>query len=516
MGLVSRLELKSNPFEHYTAETEPNISDYAVRPPYLSAIIDRSLALNSFTLFGERGSGKSATRITVFTTLWNEAEKPSSRTPLAVNVTDFSQVIEYFQGGRLDDRKLVELIAFHTLEKILAWLSSLDVADRDIYIQGLDPDERSLAVALLEAFYLNVPEMDRSVSTGDALKLLNSAWTTKSQIWMNARWDAISKIFATALAALSKRKIDADLDITEATEVILKSLKADSGNAARAILSKLVDLAQAFGFSGVCILIDKVDETSVTANSAEATARLVHPIFNHIQLLEVEGFSWIFFLWGNVKEHFSEKLPVRLDKIAHANITWSETGLREMIDARVEFFSNRQLKFESMLESEENADTIFSNLADIAMKSPRELIKVIDTIIREHDIIDQSRKLTSSSIDQGLNTYCVETVDAWYPETILNQVFRLGKVVFVNKDLQTKFKIGHQGARNKIIKWQESGIIIQDGTFPSDSGGKPVNRYKINDPKVLRIIQRKLLDIVGSDIEDEGDGEAEGSDYQKG
>jgi hypothetical protein len=32
--LVEALGLKENPFEHYVAETEPNIAEYAVRPPY--------------------------------------------------------------------------------------------------------------------------------------------------------------------------------------------------------------------------------------------------------------------------------------------------------------------------------------------------------------------------------------------------------------------------------------------------------------------------------------------------
>jgi hypothetical protein len=39
--LVKSLNLRGNPFEHYTAETEPDIANYAVRPPYLQAISDR-------------------------------------------------------------------------------------------------------------------------------------------------------------------------------------------------------------------------------------------------------------------------------------------------------------------------------------------------------------------------------------------------------------------------------------------------------------------------------------------
>ena len=59
--LVQSLGLRSNPFEHYTAETEPFIPSYAVRPPYLQAISDRVKGLSTFILFGDRGAGKSAT-----------------------------------------------------------------------------------------------------------------------------------------------------------------------------------------------------------------------------------------------------------------------------------------------------------------------------------------------------------------------------------------------------------------------------------------------------------------------
>lgn len=70
-----------------------------------------------------------------------------------------------------------------------------------------------------------------------------------------------------------------------------------------------------FGFTGVCVLVDKLDETSETDNSVEATARLIHPLLANIQLLEVDGFSWMFFVWGNVEDHFNNKLKIRLIKL---------------------------------------------------------------------------------------------------------------------------------------------------------------------------------------------------------
>lgn len=255
--LAGTLGLIGNPFEHYTAETEPNIADYAVRPPYLQAISDRVRGLSSFILFGDRGAGKSATRITVYAEIWGAAEAAHKKNPLVVNLTDYSSIQEQLRKDRLKDRDIISIVAFVVIEQVLVWLSSLDESDREVYIEGLDNGERTLVLALLKGFYLSVSESDRQVSTAESLRLLNSAWTTKSAVWASQRWDALAKIIASAVNALSKKEIDQSVDISGAAESLLQSLKGDSPNAPRAILAKLVEFVKAFGFSGVSVLVDK-------------------------------------------------------------------------------------------------------------------------------------------------------------------------------------------------------------------------------------------------------------------
>jgi hypothetical protein len=87
--LVTSLNLKGNPFEHYVAELEPDIAVYAVRPPYFEAIDARAKNISSFILFGDRGAGKSATRLTIFKELW-KSKADGKRVPFAINMTDYS------------------------------------------------------------------------------------------------------------------------------------------------------------------------------------------------------------------------------------------------------------------------------------------------------------------------------------------------------------------------------------------------------------------------------------------
>lgn len=506
MGIVEDLGFSGNPFEHYTAETEPNISEYAIRPPYLEAISSRAHGLTSFILFGDRGAGKSATRVTVYNECWNAVKNKvggDQGDPIVANMTDFSLILNKFNKGGIEDLDLVSVVAFVVIEQVLVWLSSLEDEERKIYVGGLDRDEKVLAMALVEGFYLAINQIDRGVSTEEALRLLNAAWTSKSKVWINKKWDILGKIAASVAAALARKNIDESLDIQEAATELLKSFKSGSSNVPRAILTKLVDFVRIFGFSGICVLVDKLDETSVTSNSAEATTRLIYPLLSHIQLLEVKGFSWVLFIWENVQSHFNGKYAIRLDKIAHSNITWDNKSLRKMLESRISYFSNKAINFSGMLDTSIDADKQFEEFVDITVKSPRELIKLLDFIFREHDARegDKPEHIDQLSIDVGIDKYCKETIGSWFDEKPLQQVYRLGKTSFVNKDVQSAFRIGDQGARVKIKGWEDAGLVKQSGTLPSEAGGKQVYRYIVADPRVDRIIERKLDSVVGVEID---------------
>ena len=145
--------------------------------------------------------------------------------------------------------------------------------------------------------------------------------------------------------------------------------------------------------------------------------------------MEVPGFSWVLFLWSNVKDHFSGKYAVRLDKIANANITWNLENLRAMIDARMGFYSEGKLSFKDILQDGVDPDTTFNELVRLSINSPRELIRLLDTIVREHDARgdEAAALLDQESLDIGQDKYAVDTIDGWFAEKPLQQVLRLGK-----------------------------------------------------------------------------------------
>jgi hypothetical protein len=195
---------------------------------------------------------------------------------------------------------------------------------------------------------------------------------------------------------------------------------------------------------------------------------------------------------------------VRLDKLAHADIGWSAENLRAMLEARVRFFSDERLGFQDLFGPDVVVDTVFTEAARIAIDSPRELIKLMDTIAREHDArTDTEGELIDlHSVEIGQDKYVTETIGTAFQERYLQQVFRMGMTTFVNKDVQGAFKISDQAARSKIQKWQDIGLVRQSGTQApaSELGGQPAYRFVIADPRVERIINRKLVETVGAEL----------------
>jgi hypothetical protein len=494
--LVQALGLKGNPFEHYVAETEPNIAEYAVKPPYFEAIDARAKNTSSYVLFGDRGAGKSATRLTVFKDLWAR-KAAGGRVPLVVNMTDFSAVLQGKKLRDLSENTLVKEVAFVVIESLLAWLSSLEEDERAVFLGAMTDDESSLCYALLRDHYVARPEAKRSKSAREAMLLLNQAFLARNKLWIERRWDAIAGVFGAIIEALSKKHLNASGIAGEAAAVISKDHEDFDSIL---LLHRLVDLARIYNFSGVVVLIDKVDETEATSNSANQTAALIHPLLSRVQLMEIEGFSWIFFLWSRVKGVFeSADYPVRLDKIGHATVSWDNDFFALMLDKRVRFFSEGRHDFAGLFSPDVTVNDLRSELVRVAMRSPRELIRLMDVIIREHDISHAGKVevvlLDLASIEAGLNKYVTDVVSTVYGERLLAQIFRLKKAVFTNKDVQLTFRVGAQSARTRIQSWENAGIIKLTGTRAAEGaqGGKPANEYTIVDSRVERVMQRQLV-----------------------
>lgn len=178
-----------------------------------------------------------------------------------------------------------------------------------------------------------------------------------------------------------------------------------------------------------------------------------------------------------------------------------------MIESRVAYYSKSLKRFQDLFEPSVDVDLLHRDLIRLTVQSPRELIRLLDIICREHDARRTGTLIDEASIVAGFDKYVIETINSWYSEKSLKQILRLGKQFFVNRDVQAKFKISDQGARVKIQGWVDAGIVRQDGTVASETVGKPAYRFVVDDPRVSRIINRQLDQLVGSEVPDEEAGD---------
>ncbi len=506
--LLEGLGLSSNPFEHYVAETEPDIVAYAVKPPYFEAIDARAKNTSSYILFGDRGAGKSATRLTVFKELWG-AKSDGTAVPLAVNFVDFSAALSGAKISDATESTLVREVAFIVIESLLVWLSSLEEEERGTYQQAMNPEELDLCYELLRDYYLSRPNGKREKAAREAMELFNQAFVSKSKLWVEQRWTAVTAVVTKTLQAIVEAKTGVKGDVSGDVATLLKKEDNTAFNSIL-LVRKLVDLAKIFGFTGVVLLIDKVDETQATNNSANQTAALIYPLLARVQLFEISGFSWIFFLWSRIKGLFeAAQYAVRLDKIGHATVTWEDAFFVQMLNRRLEYYSQGKIGLSGLFAPETNMSKVYDELITVSMRSPRELVRLMDVIIREHDIRHSGKTelvlLTTESMQAGLDKYVTDTITAVYGERLLAQIFRLNKTVFTNKDVQLTFKVGAQSARTRIQSWENAGIIRFVGTRAAEGaqGGKPASEYNIVDARIERVMLLQLISYPDSVQSDE-------------
>ena len=212
-----------------------------------------------------------------------------------------------------------------------------------------------------------------------------------------------------------------------------------------------------------------------------------------------------------MKERFqAPDSGVRLDKLAHATIEWEEDFLVDMVNRRLSFYSDGEVcSLADVYERAEKADAKTRWLARLAGRSPRELIRLFDTIFREHDRRFSGSAtrvpLNDDSLENGADIYVKDVCEGHYDARAIAQVVRLGVVTFTNRDVQRTFRINDASARNRIRSWEESGMVQLSGTRAAEGGqgGKPQNEYSVVDLRVARIIERGL--VAADFTEDDAD-----------
>src|SRR6266478_9807016 len=71
-------------------------------------------------------------------------------------------------------------------------------------------------------------------------------------------------------------------------------------------LEIVCDLLRSIGYRSVFILVDKVDEATITGNNAEHAFALIKPLLRDLELLQIPGIGFKFFLWDRLETYYRE------------------------------------------------------------------------------------------------------------------------------------------------------------------------------------------------------------------
>lgn len=455
MAYQSFAELRgftSDPFASTNAETEENLEDYFVPPPYFDTVIGDPRSPKGSVIFAPRGSGKTAQRRMI--------EQQS----LIDNATFLCLTYDTFDGVAASYSLEKHQIALCRLLTI-AILSRLEADTVDAFF--LNSHQKEVLKACAETFVggLNVQEYQKAVQSVKSLGDKAADF-----------WNKYGGVVAAGLAILMKK---AGLDGVEVPSQLAQQAQ-DTASSTRYFYSQLVEMCQALDWEAVYFLIDKVDETSETSGNAATAYRLIKPLISDLPTLELPGVAFKFFLWDRLNEHFDAQ-GGRPDRLKVVKLNWTVNELATMLGRRLSAYSEERVTSFNDLMSENSEVDAHLLLAYLSNGSPRDMIRMAGAVISEHTRMSSNGSdISDRTLFQGVAAFSEERANELFGR-YMNDFKKVGQASFTISGIANDvFRISTQAAGSKVQKWMQSGAVSQIGVLPK-GGNRPMHLFAFSD-----------------------------------
>lgn len=254
------------------------------------------------------------------------------------------------------------------------------------------------------------------------------------------------------------------------------------------ILKESAEIIDALGYGKTIIFFDKIDEYRTLESRINRIADFLEVICTDTEIIYFDKIGFEFILWNKVKSPLSDK-NVRFDKAIPINISWTDEQLKNMVDSRLEYFSDKRIK---SLDNILNPDYILE-IISLANGSPRQLIQILLYIYNEQNKLNSKvTKLSDEAIINGEKLFCqtFEYKSLFPTENIIsniNKLTKVGKIEFQINDLASAFKVSSQTGNSWVWPMQNLGLIEEIDNF-----GSKAKKYRIIDPKIVFLIKNNL------------------------
>lgn len=472
---ISTLGFCEDPFAHTNADEESRLSDYFVPPPYFAEAFGDPGNPKPFFVFAPRGGGKSAQRIM----MENQCLKHKV---LCLSYTDF----EHFAVESPDKITLSDHI-----ERILriGWTGILVTLENEPRrLRGIAQDRKSLAETRILHHVGALSEYEFR-SALDSLK--SHTRKVKAFIERNSLVNyaagtflrtLLQKVFRAELLPLmdaNPRPIDFELDPAHELRVMR-------------------EFAESIGYDSIYVLVDRVDESSMTNADAMAAFRLIEPMVRSLSFLESAGYGFKFFLWDVLQPKFVEH--GRADRVKNRKLEWNRRMLLSMLRKRLQAHSEDRIVTLHDIAVNVRPYNVDELAVLFAVNSPRDMIRFCDKIVAEQQQLGgDNRFLTTEAIYRGIDAFSEMRVQELYDASYVKQFRQIGA-----RDNQVDFTISyltHEVFRNtdnanraRIKTWRDRGYIVDLGRVENKSKkeGRSVKLYGMSDIRLAREMTKTI------------------------
>jgi len=470
---LNNLGFKINPFQFSNADKETEfLSDYFIKPDYFEDIWGNPYEPVSSIIYAPRGAGKTAQRVMI------EKRTKDHDDILAISYTNH----DLTQFKSINEISLSYHLTF--LNRLLLVSLFKRVEDDSFnFDEVYSFIERQYIYKITRIYLYNTPASFPNQAISSLKTLTDRAVDL---------WNGFKEPITNVIKQITKSKgLEIDLSKIEIDKKLEISHKDNFFN--------IIELLVKANYNSIFILIDKVDEQSLTGNNPEASYKLIEDLIKDLELLETPKVSFKFFLWDALKPYTA--ISARPDRVFSYDLNWDWGQISNMLDKRVESYSDGKIKnFIAMFATKK----LFGRIILFSDLSPRDCIRICYRIISEQFKKDEnSRVFDEDIVHSSIEHFCMDKAK----ELITNEnnfryLIKTEQVSFTIEELVTnKVASDVAAVRNIINPWQTAEYLKKIGIVPRKTG-KAVNEYAFHDIRIAFTACPKLglLEFINQKI----------------
>jgi hypothetical protein len=271
---LSQFGFTADPFQSTNANDEPLLEHYFVPPPYFASVLGDTAHPQSQVILAPRGGGKSAQRVMI--------EKHSLANSDFMCITyDSFETPDGFRPENATWEYHINQINRLLLIAILVSIDELEGA-----AEYLSEPQKQFLKAGVERYLgsLSAQQFDLAI---DALKNFGD----------RARdlWRQYGGVVAVFINAVMHKYGLGDLKVPE-------EIARRLDESLRYQFKTYLDIITTLGFRSTYILVDKVDELSITSKNAEQVEAFIDALITDLPTLEERSVGFKFFLWDMIEQ----------------------------------------------------------------------------------------------------------------------------------------------------------------------------------------------------------------------